>query len=146
MSNRTGTFTLDRSSSKVWQAGLWLAQIALCLMFGMVGVIKLTAAPEAMASMGIAWATDVPLALVRFIGACEMAGAIGLILPALSRIQPWLTPLAALGLLTIQVLALGFHAMRGELATTGRANVFLIILTAFVAWGRTRKVPIAPRS
>lgn len=146
MSNPTGTFTLNRSSSKVWQAGLWLAQIALCLMFGMAGVIKVTAAPEAMASMGIAWATDVPLALVRFIAACELAGAIGLILPALTRIQPWLTPLAALGLLTIQVLALGFHAMRGELATAGGTNLVLIALAAFVAWGRTRKVPIAPRS
>lgn len=145
MSNPTGTFTLDRSSSKFWQAGLWLTRIALCLMFGMAGVIKLTAAPEAMASMGIAWATDVPLALVRFIGACETAGAIGLILPALTRIQPWLTPVAALGLLTIQVLAIGFHAMRGELAMTG-PNAVLIALAAFVAWGRTRKVPVAPRA
>jgi len=52
--------------------------------------------------------------LVRFIGVSELAGALGLILPAATRIRPGLTPLAALGLSTIMALAMLFHLVRGE--------------------------------
>jgi len=52
--------------------------------------------------------------LVRFVGFAELAGAIGVILPAATRILPWLTPLATLGFATIQVLAMGLHVMCGE--------------------------------
>ena len=84
---------------------------------------------------------QVPLALVRFIGISELLGAVGLILPALTKIKPLLTPLAALGLLTIMILAMGFHVSRGE-AGTLPFNIVLGGLAAFVAWGRTSKAPI----
>ena len=58
--------------------------------------------------------------LVRFIGVVEFLGALGMILPALTRILPWLTPLAALGFAVIQVLAIGTHAALGEIAMTLR--------------------------
>ena len=120
---------------------LWLVQILLACAFGMAGVMKSTQPVDVLAANGIAWAPQLPLALVRFIGISEFLGAVGLILPALTKIKPFLTPLAALGLLTIMILAMGFHVSRGE-AGALPANIVLGGLAAFVAWGRTSKAPI----
>ena len=120
---------------------LWLVQILLACAFGMAGFMKSTQAIDVLAANGIDWAPQVPLALVRFIGISEFLGAVGLILPALTKIKPFLTPLAALGLLTIMILAMGFHVSRGE-AGALPFNIVLGGLAAFVAWGRTSRAPI----
>lgn len=83
--------------------------------------------------------------LTRFIGVMEVLGALGVLLPAATRIRPGLTPLAALGLFTIMVLATGVHVVRGDIATALPVVGSLGALAAFVAWGRGKKAPIAPR-
>ncbi len=123
---------------------LWVVQILLAALYGLAGVMKLSLPIPQLAHM-MHWPGDVPEALVRFIGFSEVAGALGLLLPAALRILPWLTPLAALGLVTIQVLAIPFHAMRGELPMVLPVNLTLLALAAFVAWGRFAKAPIAAR-
>jgi len=65
-------------------------------------------------------------------------------LPAATRIQPKLTGFAGIGLLVVMILALGVHIMRGELSHTPPV-IILGALSAFVAWGRLSKAPIAPR-
>jgi len=120
---------------------LWIVQILLACAFAASGWMKLTQPIDALAQSGLAWAAQVPLALVRFIGISELLGAIGLIVPAAARIKPVLTPLAALGLLTIMILAMAFHLSRGE-AQVLPINLVLGGLAAFVAWGRTSKVPV----
>jgi hypothetical protein len=55
-----------------------------------------------------------------------------------------LTVFTALGCTVLQILAIGFHASRGELALTP-FNFFLLALRAFVLWGRYKKAPILPR-
>jgi putative oxidoreductase len=120
---------------------LWVVQILLACAFGMAGFMKATQPLDVLAANGIAWAPQVPLALVRFIGISEFLGAVGLILPALTKIKPFLTPLAALGLLTIMILAMGFHVSRGE-AGALPFNIVLGGLAAFVTWGRTSRAPI----
>src|SRR4051812_31309764 len=82
------------------------------------------------------WPGDVAPGMVRFVGIVEMLGAIGLILPVLTGMLAWLTPLAALGLSLIQVLAIGFHARRGETAKSPPLNLVLLALSLFVLWGR----------
>jgi len=82
--------------------------------------------------------------LVRFIGVAEVAGAIGLILPAATRIKPVLTPLAAVGILVIMVLATGFHIYKGEFHALP-VTLLLGAMATFVAWGRFRKAPIPAR-
>ncbi len=134
-----------RSSSKPWQIGLWTAQVLLAALYIVPGVLKTSMAPAALASMGIAWATDVPIWFLRFIGLCELAGALGLILPALTRIKPQLTFIAAACLILLQVLAIGFHAIRGETAQVLPMNIMYLALAVFVYWGRTQKLPIQPR-
>jgi uncharacterized membrane protein YphA (DoxX/SURF4 family) len=120
---------------------LWVVQIRLACAFGIAGFMKSTQPVDALVQNGIAWASQMPLAMVRFIGISELLGAIGLILPAATRIKPSLTPLAALGLLTIMILAMAFHISRGEVQATP-VNIVLGGLAAFVAWGRTKKAPI----
>lgn len=120
--------------------GLWIAQGLLALMFIMAGLMKASQPVEALAA-SLPWVTSTPLGLVRFIGVSEILGGVGLLLPALLRIKPFLTVWAALGLLTVMVLAAGFHASRGEFSAIGM-NVILMGLAAFVAWGRSKKAPI----
>jgi len=132
------------SGSKAWSIGLWVVQVLLAVMFGMAGSMKaLTAMPEL--GEKIMWAKDVPLWFTRFIGVSELSAAIGLILPAATRIRPALTAWAAAGLAFVMLSAIGFHVMRGETPFVIMPLV-LGALAAFVAWGRLRKAPIAPRS
>ncbi|RRH92158.1 DoxX family protein [Mesorhizobium tamadayense] len=132
-------------SSRSWHIGLWAAQLVLVILFGWPGIMKTFMDPSVLPPMGIVWATDVPIWFLRFIGLCELAGAFGMILPTATRILPFLTPLAALGFVTIQVLAIGFHAFRGETSHTLPMNVVFLALSLFVLWGRTRKAPITRR-
>ncbi|MQB46004.1 DoxX family protein [Rhizobium sp. ICMP 5592] len=128
-----------------WAILFWIAQLILASLFGLAGVMKTFMAPEALAASGINYATELPYWLLRFIGICELSGAIGIVLPTLTRILPRLAPLAALGFVMIQVLAIGFHAVRGELAMALPLNIVLLSLSLFVLWGRSKKLPVLPR-
>ena len=83
----------------------------------------------------------IPAGLRRFIGAAEILAGIGLILPALTGILPWLTPLAAVGLIIVMVGAVIFHIPRKEYPNIA-FNVILLALAAFVAYGRFVLVPL----
>lgn len=141
----SNTDTAARSGTNWWNVALWVAQILLAIAFGMAGVMKLLQPIEALGTM-MHWVTVTPDWLVRFIGFVELAGALGMILPALMRILPWLAPLAALGFAVIQVLAIGVHANLGETAMSLPVNLALLALSLFVLWGRWRKSPISPRA
>jgi uncharacterized membrane protein YphA (DoxX/SURF4 family) len=127
-----------------WNLGLWAAQIMLAFIYGFAGSSKLIQPIESLAAMGMGFVLDVPEALTRLIGAAEILGAISILLPALTRIMPRLTPLAALGFSLIQVLAIALHLSRGEFGVLPM-NLMLLGLSLFVAWGRERKAPIAAR-
>ncbi len=113
---------------------LWIAQVLLALAFVPAGAMKLITPDETLT----AW-YPFPALFIRFIGVCELLGAVGLILPGLLRVREELTPLAAAGLASI---------MAGAVATTlavggGTAAVMplaLGLLAIFVAYGRTRPV------
>jgi hypothetical protein len=120
-----------------------VVQIALAGLFAMAGWIKISQSPLELAQ-AVPYSMDVPLGLMRFIGAAELAGALGLILPALTRIRPALTSMAGVGLATIMVLATAFHIARGEWSALP-ITVLVGLAAAFVSWGRSRKVRIAPR-
>lgn len=123
-------------TSRVLGAALWIAQILLAAAFLLVGYTH-AFAPIAVAIARAPWAASLPVPLLRFIGVVELAGALGVILPAATRIQPRLTPLAAVGLATIMLLAIPFHLMRGEMKEIA-INLVLGAVAAFVAWGRMR--------
>ncbi|MFK7891325.1 MAG: DoxX family protein [Granulosicoccus sp.] len=143
MSTATATATIR--PTKGWNLGLWVAQIALAALYSMGVYMHLFLSPVDMVAMGALWAETAPLALIRFIGFAELAGVIGLILPAATRIMPKLTVYAAMGLLAIQALAIPFHAMRGEFEVLP-FNLIFAALAVLIIWGRTRKAPIEPRA
>jgi putative oxidoreductase len=143
--NMTTIDTNPVQTSKGWNIGLWVAQALLAAMFLMAGATKLMSGSAELVAMGMGWAENAPFLLIKFIGLAEVAGALGLILPAATRIMPDLTKLAAAGLAVIMVLAAGLHITRGEFEVVP-VNVILFALAAFVIWGRTNKAPIAPRA
>ena len=130
--------------SRALHVTLWVVQVLLFAFF-MVAGVNHGLKPIAEAAQSSPWITGVPVWLARFIGFAEIAGALGLVLPAATRITPWLTPLAAAGLAVIMALAVPFHVMRGE-ASVVAFNIVPALLAAFVAWGRSTRVRIAPRT
>jgi len=132
------------TASRGLSIGLWVAQAFLAFAFIGSGLMKLTTPHEALAAQ-MRWAADAPSFLPLFIGAAEVAGALGLILPSATRIQPRLTPIAAGCLTLVMVLAAATHVMYGELFMLV-PNSVLGGLAAFVAWGRSGPAAIAPRS
>lgn len=131
-------------TSTGWNIGLWVAQIALAALYGMAVYMHLFMSPAELVAMGAAWAENAPIGLIRFIGIAELAGVIGLIVPAATRFKPELTTYAAVGLLAIQILAILFHVVRGEFAVLP-FNLIYVALAVLVIWGRTRKAPFTTR-
>jgi uncharacterized membrane protein YphA (DoxX/SURF4 family) len=118
---------------------LWIVQVLLAAAFIFAGVTKAFRYEYAHATLP--WVKDVPRGLTTFIGVAELLGGLGLLLPALTGILPWLTPLAAAGLALIMLLAIGFHATRREWSAIG-FNAVLLLLAVFVAYGRFVIVPL----
>lgn len=128
--------------SKFLSPALWSAQIVLAVFLLFGAYMKLAAPAEEVARMMV-WAAQYPM-LKTFTGIVDLLGGLGILLPALTRIQPRLTVLAALGIIALQVLAFGFHAARGEWPATP-FNLILLALAAFVFWGRSKAAPITAR-
>lgn len=128
---------------KGWNITLWIAQVLLAIGFLAGGWGKMVWPMEQIHAQ-VPWAPAVPEYLMRFIGVSEVLGAIGLILPALTRIRPGLTILSAAGLALIMALAAGFHLFRTEYFMI-LYNIVYFAFAVFIAWGRLVKHPIQPR-
>ncbi|MGG5173206.1 DoxX family protein [Pseudarthrobacter sp. J1738] len=113
---------------------LWILQGLLAVLFVMAGTLKTIQAKEKLASK-MGWVDNVSASTVRSIGAAEVLGGLGLILPAATGIATWLTPLAAAALAVVMILAAVTHYRRGEYPAI-IFNVILALLCAVVAWGR----------
>lgn len=120
---------------------LWILQVLLGLLFLFAGVMKFVMPVEEMTK-------EMPVAmsgtLLHFIGVCEILGGLGLILPALLRIKPGLTPLAAVGLIIIMIGAVVISFM-GGIISNAIFPIVCVILLAFVAYGRMRLAPISSK-
>jgi hypothetical protein len=112
---------------------LWLVAGVLAAMYLYAGVLKAFQYEKAKAKLK--WPADLPRGIVAFIGISELLGGIGLILPLLTGVLPWLTPLAASGIVVIMLLATGFHVRRHEYQAVW-FTLILAALAAFVAHGR----------
>lgn len=133
--NENGQTKLSINS---WNIVFWVAQSLLALIYGYAAWMKLTLPVEGLLDLGWNWASDIPLNYIHAIGTIEMLGAVGIILPALLRILPRLTPLAALGMTFVQFAAISLHGFRGEFEVLP-FNLFLLVLSVFVIYGRTYK-------
>ena len=130
--------------SRTIVVGLWVVQALLAVIFVGAGFWKLLTPVPKLAAV-IPWAGEVSAGFLHFTGVVDLLGGLGLLLPALTRIKPGLTVLAALGCAVLQVCAIGFHLSRGEASHTP-FNFLLVALSIFVIWGRRTRAPIRPRS
>jgi hypothetical protein len=119
---------------------LWVAQILLAIVFLANGVMKLALPAEVLTAQ-----FPFPALFVRFIGVCEFLGALGMILPGLTRIRPGLTPLAAAGLVIIMIGATVSTLLIMD-PVVALMPLVVGLLAAFVAWGRWKAVPIGGSS
>jgi len=128
------------AGARIMNILLWIVQALLSLFFIFAGVMKFL---MPVAEMQKGAPVVFPGWFFHFIGACEILGAIGLILPALLRIKPGLTPLAAAGLC---VITLGATIVTAMGSVPMAAVPFVTCLLAlFVAFGRWRLRPIVSR-
>ena len=116
---------------------LWTAQVLAALIFLFAGSMKFIMSAAQMQQGPIVF----PMWFLHFIGVCECLGALGLILPAVTRIRPSLAPLAAAGLTIIMIGATTVTVMSMSVAAAIFPAVVGLI-TAYIAYGRTRLVPI----
>lgn len=115
---------------------LWIAQGLLALVYLAAGGLKVVRAREKLVASGnFDWMKDSSDVGVKAVGLVEILGALGVILPWLTGIAPILTPIAAIGLVVVQIGALRVHLVRNERQPLP-ANVLLLLLAAFVAAGR----------
>jgi DoxX-like family len=115
---------------------LWIVAGLLAAVFLFAGSTKLFIPRKKLAEApGGGWVLDFSAGFVKALGALEILGAVGLILPALLDVAPVLVPLAALGLGVIMVGAAAVEFRRQEFKHV-LVNLTYLALIAFVAWGR----------
>lgn len=120
---------------------LWVLQIVLAAMFLFHGYIMVFPPKELLEIMNSQFSTWFRL----FVGIAESLGALGLLLPGITRILPWSTPLAGIGLMIVAISASSLHFSRSE---TGSAitTLVLFVLLAFVSYMRWKVKPISSRN
>ncbi len=119
---------------------LWILQVLLAAYFLWHGWLFVAPPAELVEMMDSFLAPGFRI----FIGVTELLAAVGLILPGVTRILPWLTPLAAAGLMIVTGSATVFHLSRGEIGSAISAAVMFVLVT-FVATMRWKVKPISPR-
>jgi uncharacterized membrane protein YphA (DoxX/SURF4 family) len=119
---------------------LWILQVLLAVAFFAHGWMMLAPPPEIAAQMN----AMLPRWFSLFIGASEVLAAIGLTLPGLTRIHPWLVTWAAVGIMIVMVSATVLHVARNEIPQA-LITLLLLAMATFVAYARHRLLPIRAR-
>jgi hypothetical protein len=114
---------------------LWIVQVVLALVFLITGSLKLVLPIEQVALL-LGPEHGLSSRVVRLIGLLEVLGAIGVVVPVWTGLLPWLTPLAAAGLMLTMVGAT-FENARHKYYPKIAVNVVLGLLAAFVIYGHT---------
>lgn len=122
---------------------LWILQIIFGAYFILVGVMHFVLPPGLPAMLG--WMYDLSPTLHWISGAAEILGGLGLILPAVTRIQTRLVVWAALGLVVVMIMASIYHILRGEIPNLVMTLINAAVM-AFIAYGRTRLAPLKDRN
>ena len=119
---------------------LWVLQVLLAAAFLAHGLMFLFPPAEVVAQMD----ASLPRWFQLFLGLAEVAAAIGLTLPGITRVMPWLVSWAATGIMIVMVSATIFHIARGEFSSAVITAV-LLLMASYVAYMRWRVVPIEMR-
>ena len=110
---------------------LWVLQVLLAAAFFAHGWLFLSPPPEIAIQMN----ASLPRWFQLFLGVAEVLAAVGLTLPGLTRILPWLVTWAAGGIMIVMVSATVYHLLRGE-NSSAAITLLLLVIATFVAYGR----------
>ncbi|MFT3886670.1 MAG: DoxX family protein [Arachnia sp.] len=113
---------------------LWVVNALLALAFLGAGFMKVSKSKEALKTAGMGWVDGYSDGAVKAIGAAELAGAVGLILPLATHIAPILTPIAAVCLALTMVGAVVTHVRRSEPFTPALALGLLAVVSAVLGF------------
>jgi putative oxidoreductase len=119
---------------------LWVVQVLLALAFFAHGWLFLFPPAAVAAQMN----ASLPRWFQLFLGVAEVLAAVGLTLPGVTRIMPWLVTAAAAGIMIVSVSATAFHLVRGEMSSAA-ITLLLLAMATFVAYMRHRVLPIGVR-
>ncbi len=119
---------------------LWILQVLLAVAFFAHGWLFLSPPPE----IAVVMNASLPRWFQVFLGIAEVLAAVGLTLPGMTRIAPWLVAWAAGGVMIVTASATAYHVVRGEISSAAITLVLLAMAT-FVAYTRDRLLPIAAR-
>lgn len=119
---------------------LWVLQILLAVAFFAHGWLFLSPPPAIAQQMN----ATLPRWFQLFLGVAEVLAAVGLTLPAVTRIMPWLVAWAAGGIMIVTASATVFHLMRGEISSAA-ITLLLLAMATFVAYMRYGVRPIGVR-
>jgi hypothetical protein len=114
---------------------LWIIQVLLALLFLFAGGMKLIIPADVLQAQAPPDVMRFSNAFMKFIGLCEVLGALGLVLPGITRVKKGLTALAAVGLTILMIGAVVVSVMGGG-AKAGITPLIVCLLCAFVAYGR----------
>lgn len=119
---------------------LWVLQVLLAVAFFAHGIMFLNPPPEIAVLMN----ESMPRWFQLFLGVAEVAAAVGLTVPGITRILPQLVPAAAAGIVIVMISATVWHIVRAEYSSAAITAV-LLVMAAFTAYSRWRTVPIRAR-
>ena len=122
-------------------AVLWIVQVLLAAAFLAHGVMFLAPPPDIAAMMN----QSLPRWFQLFLGVAEVLAAVGLTLPGVTRVWPWLVVWAAGGVMIVMIAATVYHFARAEISS-GFITLVLLAMAAYVAYARLRLAPIRPRA
>jgi uncharacterized membrane protein YphA (DoxX/SURF4 family) len=111
---------------------VWIVSGLLALAYLFSGANK-ALRPHEKVKMTMEFAEDFAPWQVKVIGILEILGAIGLVLPELLHIAVILTPIAAVGLALLQIVAIIVHIRRHDSPKQLPVNIVLLVLAIFVA-------------
>ena len=131
---------LAGEGSGVMNIVLWILQVLLAVAFLAHGWLFLWPPPEIAVQMN----ASLPRWFQLFLGVAELLAGVGLTLPGLTRIMPWLVTWAAGGIMVVMASATVFHVLRGEMTSAG-ITLLLLVMATFVAYMRHRVLPIGVR-
>ena len=131
---------LDWREGGVMNIVLWVVQVLLAVAFFAHGWLFLSPPAEVAEQMN----ATLPRWFQLFLGVAEILAAVGLTLPGLTRILPWLVTWAAGGIMIVMVSATVYHLMRGEMSSAA-VTFLLLAMATFLAYMRHRVLPIGVR-
>jgi hypothetical protein len=117
-----------------WPVVYWIVAGLLALFYLYAGGLKLVRSRQQLRPM-MAWVDTIPMPVVRAIGLVEVLGAIGLVLPPLTGIAPWLALVAAIGFVVLQIGATAVHLSLGDRRIA--LNTTLVLAAAGTALAAT---------